>query len=55
MKDVRTRPARRDDVPGITACVCAAYLPCIARFGYVQYDHRVVNGYPRLFFRKRFA
>jgi GNAT superfamily N-acetyltransferase len=22
------------------------------RIGYVQYDHRVVNGYPRVFFRK---
>lgn len=23
-----------------------------ARIGYVEYDHRVVNGYPRVFFRK---
>ena len=23
-----------------------------SRIGYVQYDHRVVNGYPRVFFRK---
>jgi ribosomal protein S18 acetylase RimI-like enzyme len=24
-----------------------------ARAGYVEYDHRVVNGYPRVFFRKK--
>ena len=23
--------------------------------GYVEYDHRVVNGYPRVFFRKALA
>jgi GNAT superfamily N-acetyltransferase len=26
-----------------------------ARIGYVEYDHRVVNGYPRVFFRKSLA
>ena len=26
-----------------------------ARIGYVEYDRRVVNGYPRVFFRKSFA
>ncbi|MCW5658448.1 MAG: GNAT family N-acetyltransferase [Burkholderiaceae bacterium] len=25
------------------------------RIGYVEYDHRVVNGYPRVFFRKSLA
>ena len=25
-----------------------------ARVGYVEYDHRVVNGFPRIFFRKTF-
>lgn len=23
-----------------------------SRIGYVEYDHRVINGYPRVFFRK---
>jgi GNAT superfamily N-acetyltransferase len=26
-----------------------------ARIGYVEYDHRLVNGYPRVFFRKALA
>ena len=26
-----------------------------ARIGYEEYDHRVVNGYPRVFFRKRLS
>jgi GNAT superfamily N-acetyltransferase len=26
-----------------------------ARIGYVEYDHRVVNGYPRVYFRKALA
>lgn len=26
-----------------------------SRIGYVEYDHRVVNGYPRVFFRKALA
>jgi hypothetical protein len=25
------------------------------RIGYVQYDHRVVNGFPRVFLRKTLA
>ena len=25
------------------------------RIGYVQYDHRVVNGYPSVFMRKNLA
>ena len=26
-----------------------------SRIGYVEYDHRMVNGYPRVFFRKQLA
>ena len=26
-----------------------------SKIGYVEYDHRVVNGYPRVFFRKALA
>lgn len=46
------RSVTLEDVPGITACVCEAYVHYIERIGYVEYDHRVVNGYPRVFLRK---
>jgi ribosomal protein S18 acetylase RimI-like enzyme len=30
---IEVRPARPDDVPGITACVCSAYSPYVERIG----------------------
>jgi hypothetical protein len=52
MSAVVLRPAKPEDAPGIAACVCEAYVHYIERIGYVEYDHRVINGYPRVFFRK---
>lgn len=33
MSDVLLRPARLEDVPGVTACACSAYLHYIERIG----------------------
>ena len=61
------RPAADVDAPAVASCVCEAYA-CLylathelmvenralyQAIGYVEYDHRVVNGFPRVFLRKR--
>lgn len=53
--ELAEREARRQGYESIylaTHELMAENRALYQRIGYVEYDHRVVNGYPRVFFRK---
>lgn len=52
MLNITLRRAKSSDAAAVTACVCEADVHCIERIGYLEYGRRVVNGFPRVFFRK---